>query len=432
MTIDAFGAVRTPPAASARRSASFYLSGALVVLVGFDYSVYRTLGIATVLGLVLAPVWWPAVSRFRGGWPVLGTGAVAAASGVWLTEYSSLDHRTSTALMVSVSFILLNILVGIGILLWARTHLRTSLVAVLLGLGMVLAIPVGGVRLDQDAWRFEYSVPVSVLLLALAWHARRPWLEVVLALALAGASALAGGRSTFAMLLVAAIASAWQMTRSRTKVGSRVRIVLFGGALVFALYQVGQGLILDGYLGESAQARTEMQIQTSGNVLLGARPELGATLALMASEPGGFGSGTLSSLADIRVAKSGMAQLGYDPDNGYVHKYMFGNGYELHSVIGDMWAAFGIAGLAFTVLAVLYGFRSALGLVASRAAPALLVYLTVRMTWNALFGPVLASSTLLAAAVGLLLALKVAGAPPGLVLLDPPTESREEPPARTA
>jgi len=281
---------------------------------------------------------------------------------------------------------------------------------------MVASLPLGGLQLDENAWRFEYSLPVSVLALALAWRARRRWLEVVVALVLAAASALAGGRSTFAMLLVAAIVAAWQGTASKTKVGSRLRVVLFGSALVFALYQVGQGLILDGYLGESAQARTEMQIQTSGNILLGARPEMGATLALMAHHPLGFGSGTLSSLADIRIAKTGMAALGYDPNNGYVNGYMFGTGYELHSVLGDAWAAFGLPGAALILLAIWYTSRSTVSLIARRAAPALIIYLAVRLMWNALFGPILAASQLTAVAVGLLLAVKVQGDKGGIEL----------------
>jgi len=403
-----------------RSSLTSVVAGAAVMLVGFDYAFYRTLTVGTVVGLALAPVWFPAVARFRGAGPLLGLGALAGVAGVWLTESATSDHRTSTAATLTATFILLDILVGIAVALWARTVMRTSLVAVLFGLGMVAAVPLGGLAFDAYAWRFQYSVPVSVLLLAVAWHLGKRWLQVVLALALAAGSAAAGGRSTFAMLLVAAIVVAWQSLGSpRTKAGSRFRIVVLGAALVFAIYQIGQGLILDGYLGESAQERTEVQIATTGNILLGARPEMGATLALMRDHPLGFGSGTLSSFQDILVAKEGMARLGYDPDNGYVNKYMFGSGFELHSLIGDTWAAFGVIGLAFTVLAVWLACRSCVGLIARKAAPALLVYLAVRLVWNALFGPVLASSTLFVAAVGLLLTMRAAE---GAFALDPADE----------
>src|SRR3712207_9122030 len=43
--------------------------------------------------------------------------------------------------------------------------------------------------------------------------------------------------------------------------------------------------------------------------------------------------------------KAGMAQIGYQPNNGYVETYMFGGQFKLHSVIGDAWAYFGVAGI---------------------------------------------------------------------------------------
>ena len=37
-----------------------------------------------------------------------------------------------------------------------------------------------------------------------------------------------------------------------------------------------------------------------------------------------------------------MAYIGYDPNNGYVEKWMFGHGYALHSTFGDLWAIYGL------------------------------------------------------------------------------------------
>ena len=49
-----------------------------------------------------------------------------------------------------------------------------------------------------------------------------------------------------------------------------------------------------------------------------------------------------------------MIDINYDPDNGYVNNFMFGNGIELHSGIGDLWAFMGPVGLV--VAASLVGF----------------------------------------------------------------------------
>jgi hypothetical protein len=173
--------------------------------------------------------------------------------------------------------------------------------------------------------------------------------------------------------------------------------------LVFGIYQVGQGLILDGYLGESAQARSQVQIEATGNILLGSRPEMGATAALFLERPWGFGAGTLAGVTDVGVAKQGMAALGYDPDNGYVERYMFGQGFVLHSVLGDTWAAFGLAGIALVVAVLWWSVGSLVTLVQARVASALVLFLGVRLLWNTFFSPLYSSTPLIALTLGLLL-----------------------------
>ena len=71
---------------------------------------------------------------------------------------------------------------------------------------------------------------------------------------------------------------------------------------------------------------------------------MAATRALFVHDPLGFGLGIIPSLTDITVAKTGMSAINYQPDNGYVERYMFGTQFEVHSVTGDLWALFGIPG----------------------------------------------------------------------------------------
>lgn len=71
----------------------------------------------------------------------------------------------------------------------------------------------------------------------------------------------------------------------------------------------------------------------------------------MREQPFGFDYGVSVGHSELQAAKSGMAALNYNPDNGYVERYMFGNNViELHSVLGDLWAASGLVGIALVLV----------------------------------------------------------------------------------
>ncbi len=414
------------PAATRRGTAALtwhrpavVVAGLAVVLTGLRVPVYRSLTVGAIFGLLLIPVWWSSIARFRGGRPIVWLGLASGASGLWLTWASEASHETPSRLLMANEFILLDILVGIAVLLWARTLIPTASTAALFAIGMVGSALTGGAGLSLSAYRFTYATPIAILVLALAWRSQRLWPQAAAALALSAAIGLAGGRSDFALLLMTAVLAGWQASTARTRAGSRVRIAVLGLALVFGIYQVGQGLILDGYLGASAQQRSVAQIATSGNILLGARPEMAATIALIAHHPPGFGAGVAPSLSDVTVAKDGMSQIGYNPNNnGYVDHYMFGSAFELHSILGDMWARYGLLGLALAVVLLCYAASSVMGLAARRVAPALLIYLAIRLAWNTFFGPIWSAATLITAAIGLALAVKTADS--RRIALDPP------------
>jgi hypothetical protein len=187
----------------------------------------------------------------------------------------------------------------------------------------------------------------------------------------------------------------------RTRRGSVITVVVGLAALSLVVYNLGQTLVLDGYLGEAAQQRSLAQINTSGSLITGGRPELAATVALMQFRPLGYGNGTLPSLTDILVAKSGMAQLNYEPNNGYVENYMFGGQIELHSVIGDLWARFGLPGLAMSLfIGVLTVWCMSRQIAARRASP-IVLFLAPIVLWNLAFGPLLTLSTILILSLGL-------------------------------
>ena len=96
---------------------------------------------------------------------------------------------------------------------------------------------------------------------------------------------------------------------------------------------------------------------------------------------------TLANGVDLLIAKTGMARLNYDPNNGYVEKYLFGSGFEVHSVLGDQWIRFGLVGMLFAVACVVVVWRGTLADLGRNAASALLLYLALSCAWDLLFSP---------------------------------------------
>jgi hypothetical protein len=355
------------------------------------------------LALVLLPLWAPWVRSSRWiTWMTVLAG-IAAAWSVWLTVWHSDSRTVSTAGMLESVFVVLGLACGIGATLWARSRTSMTVVGAMFGIGLLLGIDPGGESFGENPWRFGFSLPVTVIVLALAarWHKR--WVDVVAVLALAGVSAINGGRSTSAILLMVALLVVWQSWgRPASSRLAALRTLILFGLLAFGTYLSVQAAILEGALGESAQLRTELQLSTSGTLITGGRPEIGATLALMSESPGGFGGGSVPSMSDVLVAKSGMAALGYEPNNGYVENYMFGSGFEVHSVIGDLWAWCGIPGLVLAVVLLAFLVARTTVLTTGRAASALLLFLGVKSIWNLLFAPLESALTVLVLAVALM------------------------------
>ncbi|MCV2396353.1 hypothetical protein OEB99_18740 [Actinotalea sp. M2MS4P-6] len=373
-----------------------------IVIIAARLPIMMNVTFGSVVAAALAPVWVPTLARYRGVRLLMGALLLAAASGIWLTKWASIDHATSTSLMLATTVTLLNVGLGTGVVLWARTIMSRAAIGIAFGIGLVAGISTGG-RFAENPWRFGFAAPVIILALSFAWYSRRRWLEVGLAGLLAAITALSGGRSLAAMLFVAAVVTMWNsLPRPRTPRGSRMRIAAMLALLGFAVYQVGLGLILDGYLGENTQQRTAEQIAASGSVLLGARPELGASMALMVDRPIGFGSGTSPNTQDVLTAKAGMAKLNYDPNNNYVETYMLGTAVELHSVTADLWALYGIPGLFVALLIGIQVIRGLITQLAARDVAALTAYLAISTVWNLGFSPFFTSSHELVLALGLL------------------------------
>jgi hypothetical protein len=365
------------------------------------------LSITTIAVLALAPVWVGALRRFRGASLLLLAVLLALATGSVMALLATPERQVAWEGGIEFAALAVTLIGRVGVLLWARTRLSTPVVAVLAGTAMLATVSRDSSLYATNPWKFGFAVPVAVLALAVAWWLGRRWLEIVIALVLAALSATNDARSSSAILGLTLLVVGWQVLRPDAE-SSPGRSRWVGTAFVVAgfawsVYHLVEELILSGFLGESTQQRTRMQLDAGGSLLAGGRPELGATLGLMREAPWGFGLGVLPSLHDVMVAKSGMASINYDPDNGYVENYMLGGGFALHSVVGDLWANLGWGGLALCAVLVFVAFRAVLMRVRIGRASALVVFLACNAAWALPFGPFRSSATELALCVGLAL-----------------------------
>lgn len=399
----------TPPEAVGRPETTSQvrvLVASALVLTGARVPVIWGIVPGLIVAVVLLPLWVPALRRYRGATLLIALGTIALLNGWWLTQWSRVDHHVDLQLAMSTTALLAGVIGGAGVILWAREHLADAWVGVWLALGLVGAELIHRSQWGTNPWKFAFVVPVSLLVLSLARASGRRAVELVALVGLAGICVTEDSRSAFALFILAASLTLWQMPAGpsfavRGSWRRTARTLLLIGAVATAVYNVGTALVLEGSLGEAAQARTTEQIQRSGSLLLGGRPELAATTALMAERPLGLGPGTLPSSHEVLVAKAGMEAINYDTNNGYVKNFMFGTQLRLHSVFGELWAFFGLPGLALALCIVVITVGTLASTVSRRTAGAVAIWLTCLTLWNVGFGPLFGSAAALLATLGL-------------------------------
>lgn len=371
----------------------FAVAAAAASAIRYQFGPGVSLSLLTAIALL--PVWWPALREFRFARPLLALAGGAALWGAVLTAFET-TRPVSTSLLMEQTFSLLSLAGGIGVLLWARTLLGIGGTAVAFGVGALANVALTGGN-SANLWKYSLAVPVIIILLGLTSTSGRRWLDLLCLALLAAVCLVSDSRSMTSFLLLSGVIVLWQMFmppgRRRPRPGQTLLLL---GLLSLGAFSLLQALILDGALGDAAQQRTQAQIDTSGSLIAGGRPELGAATALVSHRPQGFGSGVLPTSQDVWIAKSGMSELNYDPDNGYVEGYMFGGQYEVHSVLGDMWLRFGPIGALFAVALIGCAVYAVARSVSLKAASGLAVWLTLLGAWDTFFSPLLTSSRTLA------------------------------------
>ncbi len=371
--------------------AEHFIAIAGTVLIAMRFKVTpQLLTAGDLFALAMLPLWFPATRRYVGARALLLLGLLCFPAGLLLSAINSVDHTVRMGLGATATFVMVSLLASVGFLLWAREKLTEGGLVAGFGLGLLIGLLLStpSSLFATNPWKFGYALPVTILLLGLAAITRRRGLELLVVVGLCIGSAFADARSSFAILLLTAALLAWQMRpASKNRRQSAFRAVIGLGVTAVVVYNLGQALILEGLLGPETQSRTATQIADTGSLILGGRPEIMATLALMYRSPLGFGSGTIPNYNDVITAKQGMSLINYDPNNGYVENWMFGNGYALHSLFGDLWASYGFVGLILTGFVLMTTLRRLGQTLTARRASAALLYASALTLWNIFFAP---------------------------------------------
>lgn len=373
--------------------------------------------VCLVVGVVMAPVWWGTLSGYRYAKVLTVLGIASIGFGVFLGYFEG-SREVSLALMQAQVLDFAAFVVSIGLLSWCRLQIGSGWTALAYGVGALMDSFLAGLN-EVNVWKFSVAIPAALVCLGLARVLKSRWVEIGVLAGLASISLVSDSRSMTAFLVLVIPVLLWQIATHSGRLGARpAQLLLWLAALILGVYNLFQALLLDGVLGEAAMQRSQAQIEMSGSLLLGGRPEAGASVALIGTQPIGYGAGVIPNSTDIWVAKEGMGTLGYDPNNGYVERYMFGSQFEVHSTLGDVWIRLGLPAAIFVVLMLALTVGGALGALSQKEADGVLIFLLLLGTWNIFFGPALPSYPVLALMAALALKIKDPGtcAPPEVVV----------------
>ena len=364
---------------------------ALVVLVtvfaaGLNYRLVGGVPIGLLLVIGLTPVWWRSIIRMEFAPVMVALGVLAIPAGLYLASRSAETHTISASAQRDAVVLLLGALAVTVAVLWGRAHFPLHVVAMTYAAGDLA----NALLFTSRSWKYNLAFPVTIIVVA--WLGRQSYrIPAAVALVLLGVvTALDRGRSFFAFCVLAACVVVWQSIP--TQPGTRMRRwtpLLLLAAIGTAVYQLAIDVLRRGYLGEAAQERTIAQIETSGSLILGGRPQLTATRALMSENPWGYGLGVVPNTRDYALVRSAFESLNQfqSGEHGYLMNYMLRGQFRLHSITSDLWVMYGIVGL---LLAITIGYslaRSLSTLISRRRCPPVVAFAAILGLWYLVFEP---------------------------------------------
>lgn len=379
--------------------ATYWIAHLAVFLVGLDFQVRSGFTVALAAAIGLAPLWLPSLARYPLARPIMLLVGASLISGLVLSYLTSFDHAINSGNRSTFTGVLLSGAAAIALLLWAREIIPLQRIVLLYGLG---AFTHGFVFADRD-WKFNLVIPATFVVLGIVEHGKGRLIPAVAVLFMGVTAIMSEGRSVFGFCLLASTLTLWQLRPSSTTSAQRRWMpALLMAALALSIYFMASTLLTAGAFGETLQERSVAQVDASGSLIAGGRPEWAATRALVQIRPQGYGLGVVPSWVDLEAGTAGLASINIDA-GGYTRNYMFGGQINLHSVIADLWAHFGWIGAALGLLVLFAIVRSMSTLIAIRAAPTSTLFACGLALWYLFFGPIYSNWLEVCFAVGLVL-----------------------------
>jgi hypothetical protein len=388
------GAARDPAAAV----------GVVALLLGVRHQGVAGVSLAAVTAAVLLPVWGPAILAHRVARHVVVLAGLCCASAVVLAAVSSRSHAVDPVVAVTTMTTWLSPLLAAGALVWCAERIGVVAAVVTSTAGTVLSWLLTAPSADANPWKYALAVPVTILVTA-ALH-RRPGAAAAVLPAVCGLSLVFAYRSHAALcvvvLVVALLRHRLRALVASARLSALLSVVVLTGIVVLVSV-LGTAAALDGRLGEAIRQRTADQVATGGTLIEGGRPEWNGTVGLMRLHPMGYGPGVVPLEEDAAALKAGLRRVAVGVDGRYVNRYMLGGRFKLHSVVADLWSAFGVAGLALGLY--LSGWFTARLLQDDGGGVRLLRdYLCLQALWFLWFGPILSNWPDVCAALAVLVA----------------------------
>jgi hypothetical protein len=372
----------------------------LVYVAGLHLEIAGGVPAGLLATVALAPMWWTTIGRVEFARLILALSIAALVAGLYLAAMTADDHIISRAAQRQFMVTILGGLAVTIVVLWGRAHFPLHLVAVAYGLGDLT----NAFLFTNRSWKYYLAVPTTIVVVGYLgkYRSRAP---AIIALVILGfITALDRGRSFFAFCVLATCLIMWESLPAsrRTRRWAPAALLVVAGV---ATYQLAISFLTRGYLGEAAQARTITQVETSGSLLLGGRPQWSATFVLMRERPFGYGLGVIPNLHDYALVTQGFQSLNL-LDNGYIrHSMLFGQ-FRLHSITADLWVRCGILGLVLALTIAFALVRTLSTLIAERMCPPIVALMVILSLWYLAFEPTFSYSRDVFFAIGITLLTK--------------------------
>src|SRR5664280_195741 len=368
-----------------------FLACLLAVTLPIQLPGFESVSIGFAFVVLLLPTIVPVVVRMVYGRALTRTALLVLIAAPFVTAATlAMDHSRSFSNKQAIlsAALFLGLVLQVCGVAWACSIIGIRRVALLYSAGAILNAAIQPTLWSTNPWKyaFGWSVPLLIIAAFYRWPRSLQPLGIVLAALYALTHE---SRNSAAALILTLLATAATYIFVSRKTERRKGLLILGmlAAATLAIVSLVTQLAASGALGEQLQ-RVQIS-QSSSNTAIAGRDEYLATFALMAQSPIGLGPGVIPSYNDIIVGKVGLSVTGEDTSGSYVDGYMFNDGFNVHSVAGDLWVEFGIAGLLFAALMMVALIRASL---LNHESPpsgltALCAFLFFQGVWDLLFSP---------------------------------------------